>query len=63
MSEKNKEYTFNDPKELSKLIKTIESVEVVKDCKEWDWESRFPRFGNNITCKENEFIKIEKEKR
>ena len=21
------------------------------------------RFGNNITCKENEFIKIEKEKR
>tara|TARA_R100000152_G_C6681740_1_gene115428 strand:+ start:341 stop:484 length:144 start_codon:yes stop_codon:yes gene_type:complete len=44
MSEKNKEYTFNDPKELSKLIKTIESVEVVKDCKEWDWESRFPDF-------------------
>ena len=34
MNDKITRYTFDDPVELNKLIKTIESVAVVESCKE-----------------------------
>lgn len=32
----------DDVKQLNRLINLFESVRVVKNCKEWDWESRYP---------------------
>ena len=48
MNDKITRYTFDDPVELNKLIKTIESVAVVESCKEWDWKSRFPDFESAV---------------
>ena len=35
-------------RDLNHMIKTFQSVRVVKNCKEWDWEKRFPNFESAV---------------
>lgn len=41
---------MDDVEELDEFIKTVSSVRVVNNCKEWDWEKRFPDFESAVNA-------------
>ena len=45
-----KSYIMEDQDKLDKFIKTVQSYRVVTDCKEWDWQSRYPNFETAVNA-------------
>lgn len=45
---KKKTYIMEDVKKLDNFIKTVSSVQVVNNCKDWDWQSRYPDFETAV---------------
>ena len=43
-----KKYIMEDEKKLDNFIKTVSSVQVVNNCKDWDWQSRYPDFETAV---------------
>lgn len=41
-------YIMEDIKKLNEFIKTVDSVRVVKNCDEWDWQKKFPNFKSAV---------------
>jgi hypothetical protein len=38
----------NDINEVEKMVEVFNRVRVVKNCKEWDWQSRFPNIESAV---------------
>ncbi len=43
-------YIMENIDKLDEFIKKVNSVRVVNNCKEWDWEKRFPDFETAVNA-------------
>jgi hypothetical protein len=43
----DKKYS-KDMDQINKMIEIFNSARVVKNCKEWDWQKRFPSFESAV---------------
>ena len=45
-----RKYIMDSVEKLDEIIETINSVSAIENCNEWDWQSRYPNFEEEVNA-------------